>query len=71
MSNMGSIKYLPFLDLIPALDEVLCNVQHHWTVDSHVNLRWSSQMFEDSKEDELTSCQGIRAVSKIERVLLA
>lgn len=39
MSKVESIKYLPFLDLIPALDEVLYNVQHHWTVDSHVNLQ--------------------------------
>ena len=63
------LAYLPFLDLIPPFHEMLDHIEHTWANNGHVRLY--TPVNADSHITTwfgLTSCQGIRGVSRIETV---
>ncbi len=39
--NVRVLAVLAFLDLIPAFNEVLGDVQHSWAFERHMNLAWT------------------------------
>jgi hypothetical protein len=63
--------YLSLFDLVPALNKMLRDVQDDIAVQSHMDLTPPSTQTKEMKDLKLTSCQGIRAVSSIDKVLLA
>jgi hypothetical protein len=61
--------YLPLFDLIPPLHEVLHHIEHTWAGEGHMCLIVFRQHIHSTTiGTRLTSCQGIRGVSKTETV---